>query len=44
MFTLILLAVCIVIAGGLFVSLRRVQPEFIRVRVCDRQQLRRWRR
>ncbi|WP_298816887.1 hypothetical protein [Chloroflexus sp.] len=44
MTTLVLLAAIIIIAGGLFISLRRVQPEFIRVRIRDRCQSRRFRR
>ncbi|ACL26086.1 MULTISPECIES: hypothetical protein [Chloroflexus] len=42
MMTLILLAAMIVIAGGVWLSLRQVQPEAIRVRVRDRVQPRRW--
>ncbi|WP_322494686.1 hypothetical protein [Chloroflexus sp.] len=44
MTTLILLAAFILIAGGLFIPLRRVQPEPIRVRIRDRYQPRRMRR
>lgn len=44
MITLILLAALVLIAGGLLVSLRRVQPEPIRVRVRDRYQPRQPRR
>ncbi|MCS6888626.1 hypothetical protein [Chloroflexus sp.] len=44
MTTLILLAVFALVAGGLFISLRRVQPEPIRVRVRDRYQPRQPRR
>lgn len=44
MTTLILLAAFILIAGGLFISLRRVQPEPVRVRVRDRDLPRRLRR
>ncbi len=44
MITLLLLAAFALIAGGLFISLRRVQPELIRVRIRDRYPSRRLRR
>ncbi|MGQ9612990.1 MAG: hypothetical protein ACUVSL_08015 [Chloroflexus sp.] len=36
MTTLLLLAVFVLIVGGLLVSLRRVQPDPVRVRIRDR--------
>ncbi len=44
MMTLILLAAFIVIAGGVLVSLRRVQPDPVRVRIRDRHPSHRYRR
>ncbi len=44
MMTLLILAAFIVIAGGVLASLRRVQPDPIRVRIRDRHPSYRYRR